>query len=241
MSKQDRIHSRTPVDAENKLLSNLGKSSAEIRGLSSAIAKIEREVADKGATIKLFVDSGIVGEGGNVQASVIIEAINNESSAQIKAKNILFEGEKLDIKVDDTNIEGKLTADVLDIDNIIAENVNVTGTINAEDGVIGGWHLGLFPIPTGANSEDDVTDEKSLRSPNLSGTKLDKDGVERIITYRAYLTAKGVYICGQYDTAEVSGDTYFNHTTWLELLEGLQRIENLEKRLDAIEQKNSGG
>lgn len=147
MSKQDRTHSRTPADAENKFLRNLGKTFAEILGiatdarttaegtrseLSKAVASINKELADKGASIKLIVDSGVVDKDGNVQASIIISAINDQSEVKIKADNIVFEGQKLDIKVDATNVEGKLTADQIDATELKVDAANITGKLTAE-------------------------------------------------------------------------------------------------------------
>ncbi len=223
MSKQDRTHSRTPADTESKFLLNLGKSFAEILGiatdartmadntrsaLSQSVAKINTELADKGATIKLLVDSGIVDKDGKVQASIIISAINDESEAKIKANNIVFEGQKLNIKVDATNIDGKVTADKINANDMILEKAT-----------IGSWHLGQVDIPINANTADDIKDEYALYSDELTETRMDSQGVERIYTYRVYLTAKGVYVCGRYNTAEVSGNAYYSRGTWLGLLE----------------------
>lgn len=194
MSKQDRTHSRTPADTENKL--------------SKTVVKINKDLTDKGATIKLLVDSGLVDKNGSVQASIIISAINKESKAKIKANNIVFEGQKLNIKVDATNIEGEITADKINADDMILKKAT-----------IGGWHLRQVDIPINANTADDIKNEYTLYSDELTERRTDSQGIERTYTYRVYLTAKGVYVCGRYDSAEMSGAAYYSHGTWLELLE----------------------
>ena len=74
---------------------------------SISLSRMELRVAENEASIGLLVDNG------KVKGSILVEAINDESYAKISADNILFEGQKLDIKVDATNIEGSVTAEAL--------------------------------------------------------------------------------------------------------------------------------
>ena len=259
MNKQDRTHSRTPADTENKFLLNLGKRFSEVLGVATdarkaaentekqlqlSVAEITKELGNNKATIKLVVDSGLVDEDGNVQASIIIEAINNESTAKILADNIIFEGQKLNIKVESSNIEGKLTADQIDATNLKVGAANVTGKltaeqidadnlkvkaanipnkptaeqINADDMVllkatIGKWHLEQANIPI--NASESIESEYALYSDEFTDTKTD-----RMYTYRVYLTARGVYVSGRYDTSNETGVPYYSHKTWLDICEG---------------------
>lgn len=230
MSKQDRIHPRTPADVDRRFNGKISNVSRTVGAVQNQVTNTQKEVTNTQKEVTK-TQKQVVETKENLESNIKAELDlklgkddNNQvvSMLNASADKINIQGDRLTIK--STNFE--LTED---------------GTVKTKAGEIGGWHLGLYAIPTSANSEDDVTDEESLRSPDLTGTKLDKDGVERQITYQAYLTAKGVYICGRYNTSAVSGDTYFNHTTWLELLEGLQRIENLEKRLNVVENQVNGG
>lgn len=240
MSKQDRTHSRTPADTESKFLLNLDKSFAEIMGIATdartkaenartellrVVADITKEITENGATIKLVVDSGLVDADGNVQASIIIEAINDESSAKIKADNILFEGQKLDIKVDDTNIDGKLTAKVLDIDNIKAKDVDISGTVTANEGEIGGWILGEYDIPV---SETNTIKEKAL----YSGKK--EYRISDLVWYTAetWLTARGAYCVYKYYSNSTLDFINYYSSMWWELLKKTNTSEKWKFTLD---------
>lgn len=200
MSKQDRIHSRTPADTESKFLLNLGKTFAEILGiatdarttaentrseLSQSVARIDKDLTDKGASINLIVSDG------KVKGEVLIKAINNESSVKIKADNILFEGQKLNIKVESTNIDGKLKAEQIDADGIKAKDVDLTGTITALLGQIGEWTLGEADIP--------ISSQTTIKETSLySGVnKYDLDNLDWY-TVETWLTAKGVYSLYKY-------------------------------------------
>lgn len=149
MNRQDRQGARTPADLERKY--NFEQSFAEVMGiatdarttaekaeteLTKEVARIDKEISAHEASIGLLVDNG------EVQGSIIIKAINDESSAKISADRLDIEGKTLNIKVDATNITGTLTAEQIDADGIVAEDVDITGTITAEEGSIGGWEIG---------------------------------------------------------------------------------------------------
>lgn len=73
--------------------------------LSYSLSKIEQRVTENEASIEMKVSlNDITGE-------FVIKAINDESTAKIKADNIIFEGQKLNIKVDVANIEGPIIAE----------------------------------------------------------------------------------------------------------------------------------
>lgn len=140
MSKQDITNARTPTDLERKYLLNFGKTFAEVEGIALDARKtaenLEAEVEKQNESIGLLVDNG------KVKGSVIIEAINDESTAKISADKIDVEGAELNIKVDATNITGKVTAEQMNADGIVAEDVDIKGKVNAEEGSIGGWTIG---------------------------------------------------------------------------------------------------
>ena len=170
MNKQDRQGARTPADLERKY--NFEQSFAEVMGIATDArtlaenvgGELTKEVARIDQTIKAHEASiGIIVDNGEVQGSIIIEAINNESSAKISADKIDIEGKELNIKVDATNItgtliaeqidatdlkvdaaniEGTLTAEQIDANGIVAKDVDITGTVTAKEGSIGGWEIG---------------------------------------------------------------------------------------------------
>ena len=118
----------------NSMHSEIGRNESKIDSVvewqteqGSAIARIEQSVKNNEANISLVVgQNGIVNENGKVNGSIIINAINGESSALISADRIELEGKKLNIKVDATNIEGEITAKQINADGITAENVTFT-------------------------------------------------------------------------------------------------------------------
>lgn len=118
----------------NSMYSEIGQQESKIKSIvewqteqTATIAEIKQTANANSAKIGLVVgQNGIVNESGQAQGSVIIEAINGQSNAKIKADNIEFEGQKLDIKVDATNIEGEIEADQINADGITAENVTFT-------------------------------------------------------------------------------------------------------------------
>ena len=73
------------------------------KGIGKSLTAIQQQADENGASI------GLVVTDGKADGSLIIGAINGESTAQIKADRLYFEGQKLDIKVDAANIEGTLT------------------------------------------------------------------------------------------------------------------------------------
>lgn len=104
--------------------------------LAYSLSKIEQRVNENEASIEMKVTlNDITGEfvikainddkslakinADNIEfegsRSILIEAINKGGTVQINANNILFEGQKLNIKVDATNIEGDVEAKTLSL------------------------------------------------------------------------------------------------------------------------------
>ena len=109
--------------------------------------------------------SKIVDKDGNVIESSIVTAVNNNaSSISLSADNIVFTGQKLDIKVDATNIEGSLRADQIEVTDLSAFNAN-----------IGGWTIESDRIYQGSThmiSSDNVTDESLVTEGAASPIRL---------------------------------------------------------------------
>lgn len=123
----------------NSMYKEIGKTESSIKSVvewqtekSATIAEIEQTAKENSAKIGLVVgQNGIVNEDGAVQGSVVIEAINGESTAKIKADRIELEGKKLDIKVDATNIEGEITADQINANGLEVTNGSISGNLSA--------------------------------------------------------------------------------------------------------------
>lgn len=135
-------------EAESKIASVV-----EWQGAANAtMARIEQTADENSGKIALVVgQNGIVNEDGQVQGSVVVEAINGETEATINADKIFFEGQELNIKVPSTNIVGQLNADQINADGIEAKDVKITGdiTINSmllEDcAIVAGTDTGTKP------------------------------------------------------------------------------------------------
>ena len=138
------------------------------------------------------------------------QEVENLKHKKITVDQLDIEGRKLNIKVDATNIEGTVTAEQINADGISAKDVDISGTVNASEGAIGGWSLGPTKIPINVN---DTIEENALTSPQLTDTVNGKT-----YSYQVYLTPKGVYISGQYSTSNEVGISYFANKTWLEIL-----------------------
>ena len=83
-----------------------GKISDLEDGLSSTntnLAKVEQTANANGASI------GLVVQNGSVRGSILVEAINGQTTAKISADVLDIEGKELNIKVDAANITGALT------------------------------------------------------------------------------------------------------------------------------------
>ena len=220
MSKQDRTHSRTPADTENKFLLNLDKSFAELLGiatdarktaegtrseLSKSVAQIKKELTDKGAKIGLLVSDG------KVRGEVLVEAINGQSSVKIGADKLDIIGKTLDIKVDATNVTGLFNVD----GKIMADKINADG-LDVEKGKVGDWILGEAEIP--ANAPDGVLDLTVKESALYSGVQTFEKDIG-YYTVETWLTARGVYcVVKTYGVLDVLEDTNYYFKTWFELL-----------------------
>lgn len=91
----------------------------------SSIASI-RQIADQNrAGVELYAKYDVNGKP-TASGSLVIEAINGESSAKISADRLDIEGKELNIKVPSTNIIGTLSADRIRTGVIRSVNKNAT-------------------------------------------------------------------------------------------------------------------
>lgn len=164
--------------------------------VASTAAQTAKDVKETKASVAIVV------EGEEVKGDALVEAINNDKTTQkISAARLDIEGKKLNVKVAATNITGKMTA----------EQINAEG-INVPSGTIGAWTLGKRYIDINASTGEDLD---ALYSAEMRETLNNRN-----FTYQIFLTEKGVYATGQYDTSNETGVPYYAHKTWLELLEG---------------------
>lgn len=114
-----------------------------VNGTTKALASLEQKVTAQGASI------GLVVENNKVKGSILVEAINGQSTAKISADKLDIEGKTLNIKVDHTNIDGKITADQLNVENLSALGANI-GPFSITDNGLEYW-------VSGSNSQNGTT------------------------------------------------------------------------------------
>lgn len=186
------------LELEVKSNSAAIKSQAVTIGANSTnIANLQIESNTQGASINLLVDNGTV-KGG-----VIVEAINDQSSAKISADKLDIEGKTLNIKVESTNIEGELTAD-----QINADGLEVT------KGKVGGWTLGEMRVP--------ITNNDKVTTIAMYSGLMREEAGNAYYQYETWLTPSGVSVVSQYVPADGSGGspTLTTYKTWRQILAG---------------------
>ena len=150
MSKQDGVYARTAASLEQK--HNYGKRFAEVlkiaddtrtrvNSMESSIATIIKTADKDRAAIKLLVEYDSE-DNPTASGSFIIEAINGESSAKIKADRLDIDGKQLNIKVDAANIIGTFTVKETDATLFSAGN----GAVK-----IGSWNVNNNSLWTGTS------------------------------------------------------------------------------------------
>lgn len=130
-SKQDRQGARTPADLERKYdFSAMGERFAEVIGIALDAQTHVKELDDD-------INS----------AEFVIGVINGESTAKISADRLDIFGKVLNIKVDATNIDGKVIADQIEVEDL-----------SALGATIGGWDIEEGGISKTKTSDTDNTD-----------------------------------------------------------------------------------
>lgn len=254
MSKQDKVAPRTPADLERKY----GKNFAEILGVATDARDIAEEVAKETEEIKLQVNNGVsaqflltIKEDGTKTYSLIngsatkihFEAdsfsvdsthfkLEEDGTVTIKKGDIggcSFDGEG-NLIVPVKLLSGTISANQINADGIVAENVDLTGTITATEGSFGDMTITftgkIFNIPyTGCylGSTADDTFFGNLTFANTDSAAY-KNG------YRAVL---GLGMLGGDATADscilltnkdIQFGGNFNPITWAELRQTVQRL-----------------
>ena len=111
-------------------ITGLAKWKSDLDGVSSkSLAEIKQTAENAKASIGLVVDNGAV------KGSILIDAINGESSAKIAADRLDIEGKTLNIKVKATNIEGGLT--IGQLPETVAKTSDIPTNISALNNDVG--------------------------------------------------------------------------------------------------------
>lgn len=241
-NKQDRQGARTPADLERKYA--FEKSFAEIMGValdaqkhveeSEALVKAElslklgRDENDQIVSMLNASANVITIKGDRVTISSTHFDLDKDGTIKATAGEIggcVIKDGVLQIKL--ANIAEKLTADKIDATELKVDAANVTGKLKADQidatdlefkqGTVGSWHLGKADISVDASTI--LSDEYALYTDEIYEKRTDSSGTERTYTYRVYLTAKGVYVDGRYDTSYETGVPYYANKTWLDICE----------------------
>lgn len=233
MSKQDRQGARTPADVERRFYGSISEVERAVKQMDSEIAaelSLKIGANESGKVISMINASAdtITIKGNRLTIESTNFELTQDGTVKAKAGEIggcsIVNG-KLQIK--NANIGEKLTADQIDATNLKVKVANVDGLLNVDgkigakqinaDGMdikkatIGSWHLAKTQVPISATSS---TEEYALYTDEIFEENGDRD-----YTYRVYLTAKGVYVAGLYDTSNETGVPYFSSKTWLEICE----------------------
>lgn len=221
MSKQDRQGVRNLNDLERKY--NFERSFAEAMGIATDAQKSAKNLESE----KL----------GKNDSDRIVDMINaSTKSIKIKGYRLIIESDNFELTKDGKIIvnAGRIGGCEIDEEGYLQiKNANISekltaDKINAEDmeimrAIIGGWHLGTTDIQV--NGSNLISDQIALYSDEMTEKKPDGDGVERMYTYRAFLTPYGVYVHGRYDTSGESAVPYWASRSWLDICENRTQQE----------------
>lgn len=151
-----------------------------------SLADLSARVDENGASIGLLV------ENNEVKGSIIIEAINEESTAKISADRLDIEGKTLNIKVDAANITGTLTigqlpstvAETSDIPTKTSDLTNdsgyqsKTGVTSIVKGVVTTDYVNALGITAKSIDVDDL----SALGATIGGWDIDENGISKTKT-----------------------------------------------------------
>ena len=153
----------------------------EIKDVTDTISEIKQTADESHAGIELLVEYDSNGKP-TASGSMVIKAINGESSAKINADRVDIEGKELNIKVQSTNVLGTLSADKIH-SGTIRSNANK----QASTDTIYVWTDGLLTeklfIGTATENLEISSDGKVLEELDFHGDILVlPEGIEEIAT-----------------------------------------------------------
>ena len=108
------------------------ETSVERNGTIDALKDWQHGVEENQAIIKSMASKGqaaisLIVKNEKVSGEVIIEAINDEAVMKISADRLDIVGKNLDIKVNATNIEGKVKAEQMEVSDLSALGATIGG------------------------------------------------------------------------------------------------------------------
>lgn len=187
----------------------------------SKISAIEQKADANGANIALVV------KDGKASGSLIIGAINGESTAKISADKLDIIGKKLNIKVDSTNIEGSVTAHSMLIQtakgkplfSASGNSVSLAGWNVDENSLYHGESFSSADvfICTGSGGSFEIGGSDSIKGWVLkAGKNFGVTNTGALYCRDACLTGEIHYGDGQsYDVSFGRSDLYDTHGLWV--------------------------
>lgn len=240
MSKQDKVAPRTPADLERKY----NKSFSEILGVATDARDYAKEAKKEAEELKFQVGNGISaqfklsieeddkkvfslidGKATKIQFesdSFSVDSthfkLQEDGTVTIKKGDIggcSFDGEG-NLIVPVKFLSGTISANQINADGIVAENVDLTGKITATEGSFGNSHItsegSIFRVPYEGIYFGSATDDTFLGIANYNGYRavlgLGMAGGAASVTDCVLLTNKDI---------QFGGDGAYNPITWNEL------------------------
>lgn len=137
-----QTHSEAALDAIGQTNSVVAKISEEVDRISITVKDLDEGTISNLSTRVGVISASVSAIDKNVNsAEFVIGIINKQSTAKISADRLDIVGKTLDIKVEATNIKGKLIADQIEVEDLSALGATIGGwTINPTN--LSGSHTG---------------------------------------------------------------------------------------------------
>ncbi len=248
MSKQDKVAPRTPADLERKY----NKSFSEILGVATDARDYAKEAKKEAEELKFQVGNGLSAqfklsiEEDDTKTFSLIDGkatkihfesdsfsvdstyftLQEDGTVKIRKGDIggcSFDGEG-NLLVPVEFLSGKILAQQINADGIIAANVDLTGKITATEGSFGNSHItsigSIFRVPYEGIYFGSATDDTFLGIANYNGYRavlgLGMAGGAASVTDCVLLTNKDI---------QFGGDGAYNPITWNELRKAINGIK----------------
>lgn len=248
MRKQDKVAPRTPADLERKY----GTSFSEILGVATDARDYAKEAKKEAEELKFQVGNGLSAqftlsiEEDDTKTFSLIDG--SATKIHFKSDSLLIESTYFTLQEDGTVkirkgdiggcsfdgegnllvpvefLSGKILAEQINADGIIANDVNLTGTITATGGSFGNSHItdegSVFGLDYEGIYFGSATDDTFFGVANKNGYRavlgLGVLGGEAIAGECVLLTNKDIQFGGNYDPV-----------TWTELRQTVNRMNIL--------------
>ena len=124
---------------------------------------------------------------------------------------------------DAANMTGKVTAAQIDANGLVAENVNISGIVNAISGTIGGWTLEKTMFPTRWEEQENGDPIIEWKEETFLLSEVMTEDIPDSESYYMYATAlapSGVSVISVRVDDGVESDLNVKYKTWRQLLSG---------------------